>query len=242
MNNKIYELKVSVYLNKPLKLKNTYEEIGNFINYSMEGSTYLAELHKQKKIFKHYCFSGLYNIESDKIYKEETIYTFMIRSYKQEIINNLQVCLNGLDNDVFTVIEIERVQYSKSNINYIDTLTPVVITNKDTCKSWNILKDDIKYFNTAIFNNLVKKYNSLEGISQQFNYNDIITNMEIKNKYAIVISYKGVKFLGYKVRIYFKDNSIAQELANLCVAEGIGEKNSSFGQGFCKPYFRKKVR
>jgi hypothetical protein len=43
--------------------------------------------------------------------------------------------------------------------------------------------------------------------------------------------------MGYKIRIYFQDNEIAQNIANLASVEGIGSKNSSLGMGFVKSYF-----
>lgn len=234
---KIYELKVTILLKEDLKLNDSYGEIGRFINYSMNKSDSLAELHKRGRTFKHYCFSSFYPCELDKIYKKENYYTFLIRSSKGNIINALKESLDGLENDIIETMDIENVEYKKSNIDYIDTLTPVIVT-KDN-RSWNILKDDKAFFDKAIINNLVKKFNELENISIETNYNDIVDRITIKNKYAIIVNYKGIKMLGYKVRIYFKNNIIAQEIANITLCDGVGEKNSSCGQGFCKPYFTK---
>lgn len=233
----INELRVTVYIKQDLKSRNSFEEIGKLVNYSMNKNDNMKKLHLKKKSFKHYCLSGLYPV--DKIYKEDECYTFMIRSYKKDMINNLQKCLDGLENDVFVVIDTQIKVYKYSNnIKYIDTITPTIITHLERQQSWNILKDDKDYFCSRLFENLNNKYNSLENIVQHFDYDNIIDKVEFKNKCAIIVEYKGVKFLGNKIRIYFKENNIAQQFANLCIAEGVGEKNSSFGQGFCKPYFK----
>lgn len=243
MYEKIYELEVQLYLNKNIKINDSYEYIGEFINYSMNKSKTLQELHSKHRAFKHYCFSGMYPVETDMIYKEGEIYNILIRSYKWELLNEFKKNMVELSNDNFCVINVNTIkEYHKQNIEYIDTLTPTIVTVSENNKSkcWNIKNDNLEYFNQAIFNNLSKKYNDLQGINQTFNYEDIIDDIEIKNKYAIITNYKGIKFLGYKIRIYFKDNNIAQEFANLSIAEGVGEKNSSIGHGFTKPYFRRK--
>ncbi|WP_252225246.1 MULTISPECIES: CRISPR-associated endoribonuclease Cas6 [unclassified Clostridium] len=239
MYNEIFEIQVQLYLKENIELKNSYEKIGTLINFSMNENDFLKQLHTKKGKYKEYCLSGMYPIEQEKIYKQGEVYNILIRSYKHNIIKNLHSCLKDLENDNFIIINVNDIKrYKKSNIDYIDTITPTIVTKDNRC--WNYLKDSKEYFDKAIFNNLVKKYNYLQGINQIFNYEDVIDEINIRNKYAIIINYKGVKFLGYKIRVYFKDNNIAQEFANLSIAEGVGEKNSSFGQGFVKPYFRKR--
>lgn len=237
MNEKILELRVSIYMKKDLKLNNMYEEIGDFVNYAMGRDIYLSNVHKKQKAFKHYCLSGLYPIEKNRIYKEDNVYSFMIRSYNSTLIKNLQKCLINLENDMFVVMNVDLFIYNKSNIEYVDTLTPTIIIKDNLC--WNIHSDDTSYFKKYIFMNLANKYNSLQGLKMNFNYDDIIKDIEIKNSHAITFDYKGIKMLSYKLRIYFHENNIAQEFANLSIAEGIGQKNSSMATGFCKPYFFK---
>ena len=238
MNEKILELRISVYLKNDLKLNNMYEEVSKLVNYSMEGSDYLSDIHKKQKTFKHYCISGLYPTERDRIYKCDNVYNFMIRSYNTKLIKNLQKCLMNIENNMFVVMSIDLFIYNKSNIEYVDTLTPAIIIKDNLC--WNIYSDDIDYFKKYIFMNLANKYNSLQGLKMNFNYDDIIKDIEIKNSHAITFDYKGIKMLSYKLRIYFHENNIDQEVANLSIAEGVGQKNSSMATGFCKPYFLNK--
>lgn len=241
MYNKIHELTVTVYLKNDINVRDSYEKIATLINYSMNKSNELSILHKKGNEMKHYSSSGLYPIEFNKIYQADEVYSFLIRSYKKAIIDEFQICLNDLSNDDFNVIMITKKEYDKSNIEYVDTLTPTLITTKEM-RCWSHTNNSKEDFINSIFKNLSRKYNTLQGIRQDFNMEDIIESFEIKSKCAIITNYKNIKFLGYKVRVYFKDNNIAQEFANLSIAEGLGEKNSSLGQGFTKPYFRREVR
>ena len=240
MYNKINELVITVYLKQDISIKDSYEKIATLINYSMNQSNKLSILHTQGNEMKHYSLSGLYPIEKDMIYKADESYNFLIRSYKKEIINEFKHCLDNLSNEVFDVIMVNKKEYDKSNVEYVDTLTPTMITIKEQKTCWTHNNHSKEYFVQALFNNLCRKYNTLQGIRQDFNILDVIENVEIKSPSAIVTNYKNIKFLGYKIRVYFKDNNIAQEFANLAIAEGVGEKNSSFGQGFTKPYFRRE--
>lgn len=235
MYNKYYELRVSIYLLQNIHKNDVYEKIATLINYSFNNSQLLSDLHKAKG-FKHYSFSGLYPIEMEGVYLQDEVYSFMIRTYKQDVVKELKKSLNQIQNDTFNVIDLQLKEYNNKNIKYIDNLTPTIITINSI--RWNKEVNTLEEMENALFNNLNKKYNSLHGIGQIFSIKDIIEKIEIKSKCGIITNYKGIKWVGYKFRIYFKDNNLAQDFANLAVTEGIGEKNSSFGQGFVKPYFR----
>ena len=75
-------------------------------------------------------------------------------------------------------------------------------------------------------------------IRKGFLKTNIIDRVEIINNIAITMNYKGIKLLGYKYNIYFKENSFAQELANFITVTGLLEKNSSLGCGFVKAYYK----
>ena len=235
MNKKYYEINIKVYLNNNIRSIDMYDKLSRFINFSFNNSQNLSCLHKSRGL-KHYCFSGLYPVEKDNIYKADEIYSFMIRSYDKKITDEFFRIMNNFKNDDFIVTEITTKTWYHKNIEHIDNLTPTVFTLKNG-QRWNKDIHGIEIAKESVFNNLIKKYNSLNGTNFNFNYRDIIKEFTVKSKCAIIINYKGVKFLGYKLRIVFQDNAIAQEIANLAVVEGIGEKNSSFGMGFVKPYF-----
>ncbi|MBU3092742.1 CRISPR-associated endoribonuclease Cas6 [Clostridium sp. CF011] len=235
-SKKYYEIEVSLYTNNDIHSSDMYEKLSRFINFSFHNSQMLSSLHKTTD-FKHYSFSGLYPIEKDNIYKADEIYSFLFRSYKKGIIEEVATAIKGLKNYDFIVTNIKTKDWEHRDIKYIDNLTPAVITLKDGMR-WNKDTHGVGIAKESIFKNLMRKYNSLNSTKFELNYEDIIKDIAVKSKCAIILNYKGIKILGYKFRVEFQENSIAQEIANLAVAEGIGEKNSSFGMGFVKPYFR----
>lgn len=236
MNKKYYEVEVSLYMNNDMHSSNMYDRLSRFINYSFNNSQMLSCLHQATGL-KHYSFSGLYPIEKDNFYKADEIYSFLFRSYKKQIVDEFVKSLNNLKNDDFIVTNIKVRDWEHRDIKYVDNLTPTVFTLKDGMR-WNKDIHGIEIAKESIFKNLIRKYNSLNNTKFEFKYEDIIKDIIVKSRCAIVLNYKGIKILGYKFRVEFENNGMAQEIANLSVAEGLGEKNSSFGMGFVKPYFR----
>lgn len=236
-NSNYQEVTVSVYLNNNIRVIDMYEKLSRFINFSFNNSKLLSELHKNIGL-KHYSYSGLYPIEQDSIYKADEIYSFIFRSYNNKIINEFITSMQTLENDDFIVTNVSTKRYKCKSIQFVDNLTPTIITLQDGIR-WNKEIHGVEVAKESIFKNLMKKYNSLYNTSFDFKYEDVIKDISVKSKCAIIVNYKGVKFLGYKFRVEFQNNGIAQEIANISVVEGIGEKNSSFGMGFVKPYFRR---
>ena len=240
MYNKYYELNINLYLLKNLLMQDSYQEISKLINYSFNKSKYLSKLHKEKD-FKHYSFSGLYPIEKDKIYKANEIYCIIIRSYKKEIIDELIKCFMNLKNDTFVVTNTNYKEWlTNKQVNYVDSLTPTIIMLKDKDKIWEARKRDLKLLEQSIFLNAISKYQMLNNDIINYKYEDIIDNISVKNNIAIIVNYKNIKLLGYKLRVKFKQNIKAQNIANLVTVEGLGAKNSTLGMGFVKPYFKRR--
>jgi CRISPR-associated endoribonuclease Cas6 len=198
----------------------------------------MSKLHKNKG-FKHYSFSGMYPVEKDYVYKGDEIYNILIRSYNKTIIDEIQKCMVNLKNKDFVITNVEKREWVNKKIDFVDSLTPTVGILKRNNKpcNWNIMKDDKMLLENQLYNNIIKKYNVLNDTNIMSKYQDIIKMIQIKNNCPIYIQYKGTSVMGYKIRIYFQDNEIAQNIANLASVEGIGSKNSSLGMGFVKSYF-----
>lgn len=76
-----------------------------------------------------------------------------------------------------------------------------------------------------------------DKVSKFFNY--IMGNSQYLSEiHKAKCVYKGIKLLGYKYNIYFKENSFAQEMANFITVTGLLEKNSSLECGFVKAYYK----
>lgn len=232
-----FELRVRVCLLENLTQRNVNEEIANLINFSMQNSLELKKLHKRNG-FKGYSFSRLIPFERD-FYKNGEMYDFYIRSLDKKIIIDFKDSLNMLENDTFVVLDTELIDREQNKlIKECYTATPLVITvTKDNkLYSWKP-GDDIEVLKNSIAGNLAKKYNYVNGTNVYINTNDIIEDIVVKNSYPIVIKYKGITTFGNNVSIFFKENSIAQELAKVSYFLGLGTKNSSLGCGFVKPIF-----
>lgn len=232
------ELIVNVYMLKDLNIRNVNEETGKFINYVMKNDEYLSKCHLGSDKFKGYSFSTPYPIEKDKVYKQNEIYRIMIRSYDFEFLNRMKKSIDGLGNDVFQHIGSELKRYSNRNIKEIITITPAICSVKVNGKTTSWIKENKNYnIEDIIFNNIMHKYNYINKTSFNFITNDIFEKVTIENNIAITINYKGIKMLGYKYRIKFRDNGFAQEIANFATVLGILEKNSSLGCGFVKAFY-----
>ncbi|NFF77660.1 hypothetical protein FCV38_11875 [Clostridium sporogenes] len=245
MLSKNYELRIKIYLLMDIPLKDANEILSKAIDYAMLLNKNLKPIHLNTG-FKHYSFSTPYPVENDKIYKKDKIYSFMIRSYNKQLIEDFQSVFAKLRLNEFIVLTTEIKEYGKKRISCIYTITPTVLTllqeevpdklkdikTKQKCwiKGCNhlLLIDRIE-------NNLIKKYKDLT--QKDIVIKDIIESVEITNKVPIKINYKDSAIIGNKFKITFAQNELAQEIANLSVVEGILEKNSSLGCGFVKPVF-----
>lgn len=229
------ELTIKVYLLKDIHKRNSAERLSEFINYSMNNDEFLAKLHKNKG-FKHYCWSDLYFYENMK-YEKDNIYFFKMRSRDFELMNRFKKALEKARNENFITLTVEEKIFYDTRIKSLVTITPglIKIQNKDTGKIRSFVADDgLELAKNSIFKNIEKKINSIGNIILESKCEDVIESLEMKDKYPYIFYYKGCTFIGYKYRITFKENEIAQKYANAFLSEGLGENNSSLGCGFAK--------
>ena len=72
---KIFELKCKAYLKTNIELKSSFDVLSKYLNYSI----YQNEIYKNKDTsIKNYCFGNFYPTESDKIYKKNNVYEFVL--------------------------------------------------------------------------------------------------------------------------------------------------------------------
>ncbi|APR02486.1 CRISPR-associated endoribonuclease Cas6 [Clostridium botulinum] len=246
MLNKNYELRIKIYLLRDIPLEDANEILSKAIDYTMLLNKNLRPIHTNKG-FKHYSFSTPYPVESDRVYKKDRIYSFMIRDYSKQKIKDFQSVFSKLRLNEFVVLTTEIKEYHKKRISHIYTITPTVLTllEEEVPDKLKTIKTKQKCWVKGcnhlllidrIENNLIKKYKDLTQKDIVVN-NDIIESVEITNKVPIKINYKDSAIIGNKFKITFAQNELTQEIANLSVVEGILEKNSSLGCGFVKPAF-----
>ncbi|SFA71851.1 CRISPR-associated endoribonuclease Cas6 [Clostridium frigidicarnis] len=222
------ELTVTVLLSNDIYFSNSGYIIGKNINKSMLLSDRLKELHPKKE-YKNYVFNSFYPLEKEKTYKKDKLYIFKIRGLDKELMKEMQECLKKLKSNDFNIISVAENEVYQEFIKDLYTVNPVIVTVDN--KPW-LQGDNLELFKNRLEDNLEKKYKSF--FNKEINIKDkFIKNIEFKNRMPMGFNYKGIKLLGNKVRIEIQDNELAQDIAFLAMAIGLGEKNSVIGAGFC---------
>lgn len=222
------ELTVTVLLSNDIYFSNSGYIIGKNINKSMLLSDRLKELHPKKE-YKNYVFNSFYPLEKDKTYKKDKLYIFKIRGLDKELMKEMQECLKKLKSNDFKIISVAENEVYQEFIKDLYTVNPVIVTVDN--KPW-LQGDNLELFKNRLEDNLEKKYKSF--FNKEIDIKDkFIKSIEFKNRMPMGFNYKGIKLLGNKVRIEIQNNEVAQDIAFLAMAIGIGEKNSAVGAGFC---------
>jgi hypothetical protein len=231
-----YELRIRFCLFKDVPKEYINMIIAVAINKLMEKNQYLKEIH-QKQGFKKYCISGATPFEKIN-YKEAELYDFLIRTKDLKLIQNLRIAANDFENNdlMFLDTELKIIDNRAKKIDLIETITPAVAVLRDekTNKTISWTKEKgLPVLEKALLNNLIKK-SGLE-ITDKSN---LIKEIKLSSDYPVVINYKNkVKIMGYKLKVKFEDNEIAQKLANIAVFEGVLTKNASLCCGFVKAFY-----
>lgn len=222
----VYEIYAKVYLIRNIDKDDMFREITEVIDCTLSKSDKYLEFHN-KKCYKNYCNNGFYPLESDGIYKEDSIYTFQIRTIDEALAKYLIRNLANTSTNFIKVLKTDIRIISKKHIDKIFSITPIII--KDDTGYWkgNI---SLEEFEKRIKTNLIKKYNSFTGqkIDEDFEF---YTRFEFKNNKPIAVNYKNIKLLGDKIQLNIADDEISQTIAYMALGTGVGENNSR-GLGF----------
>lgn len=241
---KIFELKCEAYLKNDLELKDSFDILSKYINYSIYLNKKI-DLEDKTKIINNYCFGNFYPTELDRIYKKDKIYKFIIRSIDENLITDLQQYLcENINNDFIKVIKTEKKDIEQFFISELYSATPVIISDRKDENGkqifWSLdYNGDMNALQKRLQKNLEKKfklfYNEDLDICENF-----IEKIELKNQKPQSIYFKTkinqreklIRLIGNKFKIIPNKDSLSQKLAFLSLAVGLGEK-SSLGGGFC---------
>lgn len=218
---KVYQIRVKVYLLQNIKLIDIQTEIAKFIDGAMAKDERFLDLH-QRNEFKNYCFDSFYPIENDKVYKNGGIYTFTLRTAKDDLADFFTKSLVNFFNNSIKGLTTEVKIIPKKFIEKIYTLTPLIIKTESGYWKGNLSIDD---FEKRIRENLIKKYNEINNTKIEEDF-ELYNSIEFKNKKPVSVNYKNIKLLGDKISINVSSDPLAQELAYLSLGTGIGEMNS----------------
>ena len=225
----IYEIKLSLKLNKMVPLREYANFVSKNINYILYNSIILRAIH-DKRGFKPYVVGSLSPIEEieqkSKIYQKDKFYLLTIRTiskaFAQEFIDASKKAYN-------LEFKILNAKYKKLHLSYIDrlyTITPAVLTitqNNQKPRYWTI-EDDIFLLQRRIKDNLEKKYKEFfkKDIKAP---QDMIYFFGVDNQKPIVYNYKGGKIFANRLTVGFNSDEVSQKLASLSFGVGILEKN-----------------
>ena len=239
---KILKLKYKAYLKTNIELKSSFNILSKYLNYSI----YQNEIYKNKDTsIKNYCFGNFYPTESDKIYKKNNVYEFVIRSIDEEFIDELEkaIILN-MNNSFLIVLSAVKKEIDQFFIRELYSATTVIVSQKkdDTGRQlyWSLdYNGDMEILQNQLQKNLEKKLKLFYPDDMDVS-NNFIDEIEIKNIKPQSIYFKTirnqkeklVRLIGNKFKIVPKKDDLSQKLAFLSLGVGLGEK-SSFGGGFC---------
>ena len=239
---KIFELKCKAYLKTNIELKSSFDVLSKYLNYSI----YQNEIYKNKDTsIKNYCFGNFYPTESDKIYKKNNVYEFVIRSIDEEFIDELEkAIIENMNNGFLLVLSAVKKEIDQFFIRELYSATPVIVSQKkdETGRQlyWSLdYSGDIEMLQNQLQKNLEKKLKLFYPEDMETTSN-FIDKIEIKNVKPQSIYFKTirnqkeklVRLIGNKFKIIPKKDDLSQKLAFLSLGVGLGEK-SSFGGGFC---------
>lgn len=223
----VFEFNLKLYLLKDIEYKSVYAKISYFIDSALSKNSELLNLHNSN-IFKYYVFNAFYPIEEGQVYRKDNIYTVQIRTVDIKLAEYFNSELKNHFTDDMKGLTIEIKLVPKKNINYIYSITPVLIKNSD----FGYWKDNMSIidFERRIKENIIKKYNGIMNLKIEENF-ELFTSLEITNQKPIAFTYKDKKILGDKMKISISNNVEAQKLAYMALGTGIGEMNAR-GAGY----------
>ena len=223
---KVYQIRLKLFLLKNIQAGDVQALIARFIDKSFLQEEKFMVMHEEN-IYKNYCYDLLAPLEKDKVYKAEQIYTLTIRTVDEELADFFYRVCPEISTREFKGLNAQIRILPKKIIEFIYTLTPVIIKSEDGYWRNTMTPAD---FAERLNINLLKKYKQLTK-ADEVDTAQIYSMLEFLNKRPIPMKYKKIKLLGDKVRLSILDDEFAQELAYLSLGVGIGEMNAR-GAGF----------
>ena len=226
---KVYEITIRIYMIKSIKVSDMQRVITHFIDSYLNKDEVFAKFH-QEKTPKCYTMDLPYPIEKGmQEYKGDNVYQFRIRTISEELLYYL---MSGIaehrTEEIKGLIRTVKV-IPHRHISSIYSLTPVILVDAEERGYWRDVMSFSEY-EEMLKKSIIHQYEVYTGekIDQECQLYDQI---ELKNKTAIGVPYKGIKLLGDKLSMQVSDNETAQKVAYYLLGSGLGSKGSR-GYGF----------
>lgn len=222
----ILEIKIKVFLLQDVSLADMQVRISEFVDKTFQKSDEWMDFHNENT-YKNYVFGGFYPIESDHVYKKDSLYTITIRATDVTIAKHFEEQLPHVYTAFVKGLLCEVRILPRKVLEEIYSLTPVILKLKNNEGYWRG-KINITEFERLLKENLIKKYNARYETKITGNF-PIWTYLEVRNKYPISVNYKKIKLLGDKVCLKIASDKMSQELAYFALGSGLLTMN---GRGF----------
>lgn len=223
---KVYELKLKVFVLKDMEIKASRERLCSLIDKSFLKNKKISEIHEDN-IYKFYTFNNLYPLEESKVYKEGNIYTLIIRTMDEQLLEHFIKYLSNEHTDYLKSLVLEYRVIQQRHIEKIYNITPAIAKFENGYWKTN---QSIEVLEKRIKENLIKKYNELFNVKIKEDF-ELFTFIKLENSNPIPCKYKNTTLLGDKMTLTIAENSMAQDLAYLAIGSGILEMGSR-GMGF----------
>lgn len=224
---RVYEISVKMFALQNFGQEEASSITSRFVDICLAKDKKYLEFHIEN-CYKGYSIDMPYPLEPDGIYKKEKIYSIRIRTVDKDLLNYLMENLSDTASEYMKGLTMNVRVIPRKHISKIYSITPVLV-KLDKVGYW---KSHISFeqYELLLKTNLIKKYNTFMNtkIDEDFQF---YTNIQKLNKVPIRIKYKNISLLGDKFDIEIADNEMAQNLAYLSLAAGVGENNSR-GCGF----------
>lgn len=222
----VWSVRAKIFTIKDISFNEIQAKLAEYIDTSFAGQE-LLDFH-EANCYKQYCFSGLWPIEKDGVYKKDNIYTTTIRTVDKELAEHFLEKLKNHYTETIKGLTTEIKIVPKKIIGELYTLTSA-ITKSDQGYWKNSM--NLSQFEKRLFENAVKKYNQYAGDKMDESF-QLYTNLTFLNKRPVSNNYKDIKLLGDKIHLQIADNKQAQNLAYFMLGSGMLEMNSR-GYGYC---------
>lgn len=223
---KVFELSIKCYLLNDINQEEALRQIGFCIDLALGKNQKFLEFHNTN-FFKNYSFNSFYPLEKDKVYKEDKLYTFQLRTINKDLAIYLSEELPKCYSKCIKILKIDLKIINQKHIDKIYSITPAVMKNDFGYWKGKMTLDQ---YAERVKVNLIKKYNYFmnEKIDEEF---PLFTAIELKNKNPISMKYKDKKILGDKISLKVADDELSQKIAYMALGTGILELNAR-GAGF----------
>ena len=225
----LYEITIRIYIIKDVPVPLIYGVMANYIDSYLAGDKHFYDFHQETKT-KAYCFDLPIKIEKGmKVYKGDQVYQFRIRTVDKELLSYL---MDGIaDHKTDTVKGLMRTvrQIPERPIASVYSLTPVILKSSGGGGYWRD-RVSLEGFEQELTSGLIHQYEVYMGEKVKENLT-LYDQIELKNKCAIGVSYKGITLLGDKIAMQISDDVEAQKVMRFALANGAGTM-SPRGMGY----------